>query len=252
MLVVFWILLVFTGSCLLLLAPSLIGWSLYHRYQGPRAVTCPLTHGAATVRFDARRAATTGMVGRVRLRLAACSLWPERAGCSEACIGEAVGSPVIPHFPSARTTAKVRPGFYPPAVLAATAAYWLICSTWYSHFLFRTRWMNLMGLSEPQVRAMVEASEPQLATLAGSLSFTLLLALLIERTGRYGTRRGAETGVILWAPVWLILVAATVYQGWPVGLLWLHAGSTLIASVAGGAILGSWTRGRILAALDRE
>jgi len=252
MLVLFWILLVLIGSCVLLLAPSIIGWSTYYWYQGPRHVTCPQTHGSATVRFDAVRAATTGLMGTAKLRLAACSLWPERAGCAQGCIGEAAASSVMPPFPWVRVAPRTWFGIYPPAALVATAAYWLIASTWYSHFLFRTRWMNLMGYSDSQVRAMVKAAQPQLATLVWSLFFTLLLALLIDRTGRHGARKGAETGLMLWAPVWVGLVALTVYQGWPIGLLWLHAGCTLIASVAVGAILGAWTPGRILRALDRE
>jgi len=252
MLVIYWILLVLVGTCILLLAPSIIGWSIYYRYLGPRVVNCPQTHGSASVRLDAMHAATTGLMGAARLRLASCSLWPERAGCAQECIGQAAAVSGVPPFPWARTVSKTWFGIYPPAVLAATAAYWLIAATWYSHFLFRARWMDLMGYSDPQVRAMVQASQPQLATLVWSLFFTLSLAVLVDRTGRYGAWKGATTGLMLWAPVWVGLVAVTVYQGWPVGLLVLHAGCTLIASLAAGAILGAWTPGRIVRALDRE
>ena len=76
MLFLFWFLLVLAGACFFVLVPSLVAWPVYARYRGARLVTCPQTHGRANVRLDALHAATTGLIGGERLRLAACSLWP--------------------------------------------------------------------------------------------------------------------------------------------------------------------------------
>jgi hypothetical protein len=250
MLFLFWFLLVLAGACFFVLVPSLVAWPVYARYRGARLVTCPQTHGRANVRLDALHAATTGLIGGERLRLAACSLWPERMGCAQECIGQAVAFPV-PRVP-AKATSETKPGVYYLAVLGATAAYWLVCAFWYSHFLFRTPWMRLMGYSDPQVRSMVEMSIPQLATAIWSLLFTMVLAWIIAATDRHGARKGAETGFLAWFPVWVAIVVTVVYRGLPIDLVWIHADATLIASVVSGLILGTWTKGRILRALDPE
>ena len=89
MVFLFWFLLVLAGSCLFFLVPALYGRTIYDHYRGVRQVTCPQTHGPALVRFDALHAAVTGVFDREQLRLASCSLWPERMHCDQACIPDA-------------------------------------------------------------------------------------------------------------------------------------------------------------------
>jgi len=247
MLFLFWFLLVFAGSCLFLLVPALYGWTIYDRYRGARMVTCPQTHGPALVRFDSTHAAFTGIFSKEKLRLAACTLWPQHLGCAQECMGEAAlfRSPRPPQEARA-----VEPGMHYLAVFAATAAYWLIHAFWYSHYLFRARWIELMGYSEAQVRQMVLLSVPQLVTVVWSLSFTVLLGWIILRTGQRGAIRGGQTGFLAWIPVWVGMVAIILYLRLPIDLIWIHGPSTLIASLVAGAILGAWSKGRILRALD--
>jgi hypothetical protein len=58
--------------------------------RSERVVTCPETGRPAAVRIDARHAAMTELSRTDReLRLAACSRWPERGPCDEACLYEA-------------------------------------------------------------------------------------------------------------------------------------------------------------------
>jgi hypothetical protein len=61
----------------------------YFNNRGVRVVTCPETHDGAAVKIDALFAATWGGA----LRLSACSDWPERTGCDQACLTQIAASP---------------------------------------------------------------------------------------------------------------------------------------------------------------
>ncbi len=98
MLLLFWLLLLLVGACLILLMPALWGKQIYNSYHDPRAVNCPETHAQVSVRFDALRAAITGLTGKPKLRLADCSRWPVHADCrpgmhSGRCAKHACASP---------------------------------------------------------------------------------------------------------------------------------------------------------------
>ena len=80
MLFLYWFLLVLAGSCVFLVVPTLLGWTIYDRYRGTRMVTCPQTQAPALVRLDAFHAACTGMFTTEKLRLANCTLWPQHLG----------------------------------------------------------------------------------------------------------------------------------------------------------------------------
>lgn len=65
-------------------APALLVQSA--GYRGKREVRCPRA-AAATIELDAWRAGVSSLVDRkVRLQVAACSEWPVRAGCDQACL----------------------------------------------------------------------------------------------------------------------------------------------------------------------
>jgi len=59
--------------------------ALYVRYRGKRIVTCPETHEAVSTEINAALAAGTWLVTQPRFVVTACSRWPERAGCDQAC-----------------------------------------------------------------------------------------------------------------------------------------------------------------------
>jgi len=71
-----------TGVVLALVATFL---TLYFRYRGKRIVTCPETHEPVSARINAALAAGTWIASQPRFVLTACSRWPERAGCDQAC-----------------------------------------------------------------------------------------------------------------------------------------------------------------------
>jgi hypothetical protein len=56
------------------------------RYREPRVIVCPQAGRAARVKVDTRHATVTAALGRLRLRVASCTLWPGRRGCAQACL----------------------------------------------------------------------------------------------------------------------------------------------------------------------
>lgn len=64
----------------------------FQRFRKRKVVTCPQTHSLAEVDLDAGHAALTSAFRKPLLRVADCSLWPEKKGCAEDCVEE--------HWPS--------------------------------------------------------------------------------------------------------------------------------------------------------
>lgn len=60
----------------------------FMKFRGRRVITCPETQEGAAVSVDAVHAAFSG-----QLRLSACTRWPERAGCDQACLTQIASSP---------------------------------------------------------------------------------------------------------------------------------------------------------------
>jgi hypothetical protein len=58
------------------------------KFRGQRVITCPETKQGAAVRVDALHAAVGG-----DLRLSACTRWPERKGCDQACLSQIAAAP---------------------------------------------------------------------------------------------------------------------------------------------------------------
>jgi hypothetical protein len=252
MFLLFWMLLFLVGICLFLLMPSVLGITIYDRYHGPRNVICPETHGPAEVQIDALHASLTGMAATEKLRLASCTLWPGRAGCDEACIPQAVAAPIVQPTPRTRLESERIPTIHIPAYLAATAAFWFIGLFWYSQYLFRGFWMQWMGFSEAQFRYVVELWSPHLITVGIAVVFTFALAWIMALFDCNTAWLGLSAGFLLWLVIWVVMVGVILFRQLPLGFIWLHGGYTLVASMAAGAILGGWKKGKIMRWLDRE
>ena len=70
-----------------LLAPT--AWELtkvYRRSRSARQITCPEANCAATIQLNALHAAAMHARGDTARRVKACSLWPDRQGCQQACL----------------------------------------------------------------------------------------------------------------------------------------------------------------------
>jgi hypothetical protein len=62
-----------------------VGRAEFDDLKRTRSVTCPETGHPARVGVDARQGAMSVTLGVPRLRILACSRWPERASCDQAC-----------------------------------------------------------------------------------------------------------------------------------------------------------------------
>ena len=66
---------------------------LYVRYRGKRIVTCPETHLPVVTEINAAAAAGTWIVDAPLFTITACTRWPERAGCDQACAPQIAAAP---------------------------------------------------------------------------------------------------------------------------------------------------------------
>jgi hypothetical protein len=95
---------------LVLLAMAGVFITHYVRYRGKRIVTCPETQTPVGAEVNAALAAGTWIVSRPRYVVTACSRWPERAGCDQACAPQIETSPeetlvrnIVAHWYEERT-----------------------------------------------------------------------------------------------------------------------------------------------------
>ncbi len=63
------------------------------RERGPRVITCPENGCRAEVAVDSWRSGLASAIGEDRRRLVACSRWPEKEGCDQACLSEIAEDP---------------------------------------------------------------------------------------------------------------------------------------------------------------
>jgi hypothetical protein len=63
------------------------------REKGPRVITCPENGCHAVVAVDAWKSGLSSAFGEENRRLVACSRWPEKEGCDQACLEEIAHDP---------------------------------------------------------------------------------------------------------------------------------------------------------------
>jgi hypothetical protein len=244
MLFLIWILLFLTAACLILFMPALWGKHIYNQYRGTRTVNCPETHAPVSVRFNALRAAITGLSAKPKLNLADCSRWPERGGCDQACIPDAERA--LPDSPVAsRATLRIP---HLPALLSAAAA-WLLGVVWHSEYLFRSQWAKTVGLTDQQAHDLARTWTPHLLTVAACLLFSYCVAILLALLGRRSVWRGLQVSLSMWV---LIAAALLLANQWNFGpnFLWIEGGYTVLAAALVGTIVGGVPRRLLLGDLD--
>jgi len=234
MLLLFGFLLFLFGGALILLMPALWGREIHHRYSAPRAVTCPETHQQVGVTIDARHAAATGLCGVSDFRLSDCTRWPERAGCGQECLPEALHN--APYTQGEVHLSKARRPIYHLPVLLAGFAAWYVGMLWHSQHLFRGRWMTAVGLTPAELKQIVLWYSPHLLTVAACLLFAYGVAWLVTLQHRKGIRQGILSSTFLLATI--LLVTLPLLVGLPRDLLLIEAGYTVAAAVVVGAIIG--------------
>ena len=68
-------------------------------FRGKRVMACPETGEAVAIELQARQAALLALFQSPALRVQACSRWPERAGCDEACVRDIEAAPAEHRVP---------------------------------------------------------------------------------------------------------------------------------------------------------
>lgn len=235
MLLILGLLLFLVITSLIVLLPALWEREIYKQFSGSRAVTCPENHRHVAVRIDAVHAAVTGIHGRPKLRLADCSRWPERAKCDQACLPQALRAEPY-------TLGEVNLGtkriYHLPVLLAAFAA-WYLGAVWHSHYLFRARWMEAVGLTPAQVKQLVLWYSPHLLSVAVCLLFACGVAWLLAVRNRKGVSQGILMSLLLWGAV--ILLTWSGIGALSHDLLMIEASYTALAALLVGAIIGGRT-----------
>lgn len=85
MVFLFWLLLFLVGASLFIGAAVIWYYMAAWEYREPVDIICPETLNSATVEVNGKHAARTRFAGREELRIAACSRWPARRECDQAC-----------------------------------------------------------------------------------------------------------------------------------------------------------------------
>ena len=85
MLFLFGLILFIIGAGFFVGSAALWAWAEAEEFREPRYIICPETLQLTEVKVDGAYAARTALAGHEQLRLTACSRWPERQGCDQAC-----------------------------------------------------------------------------------------------------------------------------------------------------------------------
>ncbi|HEV2136486.1 MAG TPA: DUF1761 domain-containing protein [Terracidiphilus sp.] len=232
MLIFFWLVLCLAGASLILLPLIIWRHQVFEQYSGSRLVKCPQDQRPAAVSIDALHAAGTAVDGVPELRLSSCTCWPERANCNQGCLGQAVRGEA---YKEGKPTSATKQIYHLP-VLTAAAAAWYLGLIWHSHYLFRTQWMEAIGVTHAQLKQMVGWNAAHVLTVAVCLLFAYGVAWLLAVCHRKGVLPGIVLSVLLCGAV----VAASWYgiARLPHGLLAIEAGYVVLAAVTVGAIVG--------------
>lgn len=234
MLLVFGFLLFLILASLFLLLPALWGREIRNRYAGSRAVTCPETQRQVAVSLDSTHAAVTGLTGRPDLRIADCTRWPAHSNCGQNCIPEAVQRKPYTLGEIEVRTKKI---YHLPVLIAAFAS-WYLGAVWHSHYLFRTRWMAALGLSQAELKQIVWWYSPHLLSVGICLLFAYGVAFLLAYCGRRGIWRGIGISTLFWGAIAILGLIGATQARIAEDLLRLELGYTLLASLLVGAIIG--------------
>ena len=235
-------------SALILFLPALLARDIHHAYSAPRAVTCPETRQQVGVTIDARHAASSGLHGDPDFRLSDCTRWPARAKCAQECLAEALRSDPYTRG-EMQPSRTVRPIYQLPILIAAFAA-WYVGIVWHSQYLFRARWMAVLGLTPAQVKDLVGWYSPHLLSVAACLLFAYGVGWLQTWLSHQGFWQGVLSSTLLWAAVALTTLPSITRL--PRDLLIIESGYTLVAAILVGAIVGSLSGKLVLPVLEKN
>lgn len=111
MLVLLGIVLFLIGAAVFVGAGVLWYYMAKWEYREPFSVICPENMKQVEVRVDGDMAARTRFAGREDLQVTACSRWPEKSECNQAC------TPQVPFLGDSRRKVKYAAFALPPRFL---------------------------------------------------------------------------------------------------------------------------------------
>ncbi len=126
------------------------------------------------------------------------------------------------------------------AVLAATAAMYVLGWLWYSPVLFGKTWMKLAGAAPGDMKKGVPLCFVYglLNTLLSVLGLAVAISLILPIPS---AKEGVLTACVLWLGFAVPMNLSDVIWGkMPMKLFWIHAGHYLVSFAAVGAIVGGW------------
>ena len=115
----------------------------------------------------------------------------------------------------------------------------VVGALWYSPALFLKQWQRLAGVTDEQMKGGM--AKGMTTWIVGALIMTFVLTHAVYYAGAKSLGTGAAVGFFNW----LGFVLVVHLDDWaaakrPTKLLAINAGSTLVALVIMGAILGGW------------
>jgi len=111
MLILFWLVLFLFGASLFIGTGVIWYYMAAWEYREPVDIICPETMKSATVEVNGKHAARTRFAGHEELQIAACSRWPDRRECDQAC------APQVPIVGDDRTRGQYAPFALQPQFL---------------------------------------------------------------------------------------------------------------------------------------
>jgi Protein of unknown function (DUF1761) len=233
----FSVLLFLVVTFLLMLLPTLWGREIRNDYAGTRAVVCPETRRQVAVSLDSIHAAVTGLTGAPDLRISDCTRWPAHSNCAQNCIPEAVQKEP---YSLGEINARTKRIYHLPVLIAAFAS-WYLGAVWHSQYLFRSRWMAALGLSQAELKQIVWWYSPHLLSVGICLLFAYGVAFQLAYYGRRGIGRGITVSTLFWGAIAILGVIGAARAQISGDLIRLELGYTLLGSLVVGAIIGGLT-----------
>ena len=123
------------------------------------------------------------------------------------------------------------------AVLVATVMAFVLGGIWYGP-VFGKAWLDALGKTEEDIEP---SARPFVLSFFTALLTAVVLAWLINVTGRSGTVNGAGLGLITGIGFIATAMASdSAFCGWSLKLFLIQSGYRVLYSVLMGAVLGAW------------
>lgn len=128
------------------------------------------------------------------------------------------------------------------AVLVAAIASFVIGGLWYSPVLFGKKWMELMNVSEKEMKGKKkETTKSYVIGFLSTVMMAYVLAHLVDYTSATTALGGAQAGFWAWLGfVAMVQLGMVLWGGKPWAFYFLNTAYYLVSMVVMGIILAVW------------